>query len=116
MKIPLALSAPCAASLGASAAAGGAQVLNDDVHFPEGPVWYHGKLYYVEYDRNTVTVWDGTKNAIFWSEKGCGPSAVSPTAHGDLVITCMTTARSAVFLPEGKTLPPYDMTRMAIDS
>ena len=57
------------------------RVINDDVHFAEGPVWYHGKLYYVEYDRNTVDTWDGKKNAIFWTKKGCGPSAVVPTAQ-----------------------------------
>src|SRR5690348_15003106 len=39
-------------------------VLNNDVHFAEGPVWHDGKLYYVEYDRNTVTVWDGKSNRI----------------------------------------------------
>ena len=38
------------------------KVLNDDAHFAEGPVWYHGKLYYVEYDRNSVTIWDGSHN------------------------------------------------------
>jgi sugar lactone lactonase YvrE len=59
----------------------GVQVLNDDAHFPEGPVWYRGKLYYVEYDRNAVMTWDGKKNAVFSAERGCGQSAVVPTAH-----------------------------------
>jgi sugar lactone lactonase YvrE len=58
--------------------AGGIFVLNNDAHFPEGPVWYRGKLYYVEYDRNTV----------FSVEKGCGESAVAPTSHGEFVTTC----------------------------
>ncbi|MBV8910827.1 MAG: hypothetical protein JOZ89_08705, partial [Gammaproteobacteria bacterium] len=26
------------------------KVLNEDAHFAEGPIWYRGKLYYVEYD------------------------------------------------------------------
>lgn len=56
-----------------NAHAGDIQVLNADVHFPEGPVWYQGKLYYVEYDRHSVTTWDGQKNTIFWSQQGCGP-------------------------------------------
>ena len=81
------LSLGLATALAAAAPADGIRVLNDDVHFPEGPVWYHGKLYYVEYDRNTVTTWDGQKNAIFWSQKGCGPSAVIATVRGDLVTT-----------------------------
>ena len=66
----------------------GVRVLNDDAHFPEGPVWYQGKLYYVEYDRNAVMTWDGSKNAVFSAEKGCGQSAVVPTAQGEFLTTC----------------------------
>ena len=34
-----------AAILASQAHADGMRVLNDDAHFPEGPAWYHGKLY-----------------------------------------------------------------------
>ena len=54
----------CAAGMSCSAQ-NGIKVLNDDAHYPEGPVWYHGKLYYVEYDRNAVMTWDGKKNTVF---------------------------------------------------
>ena len=57
----------CAAACRFSALSG-VQVLNPDAHYPEGPIWYHGKLYYVEYDRNTVTAWDGRSNAVFSAE------------------------------------------------
>jgi gluconolactonase len=84
-----------------------ALVLNADAHFPEGPVWYHGKLYYVEYDRNTVTAWDGEKNAIFWSQKGCGPSAVIPTAQGEFLTTCYDNNSIGRLSADGKNLPAY---------
>jgi gluconolactonase len=96
-----------AAVLPFAADADGIQVLNGDVHFPEGPVWYHGKLYYVEYDRNTVTTWDGKNNAIFWSQKGCGPSAVAPTVRGDLVATCYDNNTIGRMSADGKDLPAY---------
>jgi gluconolactonase len=83
------------------------RILNDDVHFPEGPVWYHGKLYYVEYDRNTVTTWDGKNNAIFWSQKGCGPSAVITTAQGEFLTTCYDNGTIGRISADGKTLAPY---------
>jgi gluconolactonase len=83
------------------------RILNDDVHFPEGPVWYHGKLYYVEYDRNTVTTWDGKTNAIFWSQKGCGPSAVITTAQGEFLTTCYDNGTIGRISADGKTLAPY---------
>jgi sugar lactone lactonase YvrE len=83
------------------------KVINADAHFPEGPIWYQGKLYYVEYDRNSVTVWDGTKNTIFWSKKGCGPSAVIPTARGEFLTTCYDSGSIGRIAADGKDLPPY---------
>jgi gluconolactonase len=106
-KYLLALLALLAAANIASAASDGVKVINGDVHFPEGPVWYHGKLYYVEYDRNTVTMWDGQKNAVFWSKKGCGPSAVIPTAHGEFLTTCYDNGTIGRISADGKDLPAY---------
>jgi gluconolactonase len=82
-------------------------VLNDDAHFAEGPIWYHGKLYYVEYDRNSVTTWDGRQNRIFWSKPGCGPSAVIPTASGEFLTTCYDSGTIGHIAADGKDLPPY---------
>jgi gluconolactonase len=83
------------------------KVLNDDAHFAEGPVWYHGKLYYVEYDRNAVTTWDGVKNTQFWSKPGCGPSAVIPTAKGEFLTTCYDSGTIGRISADGKDLPAY---------
>ena len=94
----------CAA---AYARAADVRVLNDDAHFAEGPIWYHGKLYYVEYDRNSVTTWDGTKNSIFWSKPGCGPSAVIPTARGEFLTTCYDSGTIGHISADGQDLPPY---------
>jgi len=101
------LSVVFAATIACVAHADDVRVLNDDAHFPEGPVWYHDKLYYVEYDRNTVTTWDGRKNAIFWSQKGCGPSAVAPTVRGDLVTSCYDNGTIGRMSADGKNLPAY---------
>jgi sugar lactone lactonase YvrE len=101
------LSTIVAAGIAFNAQAGDIQVLNADVHFPEGPVWYQGRLYYVEYDRNSVTTWDGRKNTIFWSQKGCGPSAVIATAQGEFLTTCYDNGTIGRISADGKTLPPY---------
>jgi sugar lactone lactonase YvrE len=61
----------------------------------------------VEYDRNTVTTWDGEKNTIFWSQKGCGPSAVAPTGRGDLLTTCYDNGTIGHMSADGKALPAY---------
>ena len=83
------------------------RILNDDAHFAEGPIWYHGKLYYVEYDRNSVTTWDGAKNTVFWSKPGCGPSAVIPTARGEFLTTCYDGGAIGRMSADGRDLPPY---------
>jgi gluconolactonase len=95
------------ASAASTVLANDVRVLNDDAHFAEGPIWYHGKLYYVEYDRNSVTVWDGVKNSLFWTKKGCGPSAVIPTARGEFLTTCYDSGSLGRISAEGKDLPPY---------
>jgi gluconolactonase len=102
-----------AALLLAASIAGGApgaaevRVLNDDAHFPEGPVWYRGKLYYVEYDRSAVMVWDGVKNAVFSAEKGCGQSAVVPTVRGEFLTTCYDNGSIGRMSADGTVLPAY---------
>src|SRR5271155_520444 len=85
----------------------GIKVLNDDAHYPEGPIWYQGKLYYVEYDRNAVMTWDGTKNAVFAAEKGCGQSAVVPTVHGEFLTTCYDNGTIGRMSADGTVLPAY---------
>ncbi len=83
------------------------RVLNADASYPEGPVWHQGKLYYVEYGRNQITTWDGKKNAVFSSEKGCGQSAVIPTARGEFLTTCYDSGTVGRIAADGKLLAPY---------
>ena len=85
----------------------GLRVLNADAHYPEGPVWFRDKLYYVEYDRNAVMVWDGRENRVFSAEKGCGQSAVVPTRDGGFLTTCYDNGTIGRIAPDGKSLPPY---------
>jgi sugar lactone lactonase YvrE len=86
-------------------------VLNPDAHFPEGPIWHDGKLYYVEYDRNTVTVWDGKSNQVFATLKGCGPSAVIRTPRGEYLTTCYDNGTIGRISADGKLLPAWDHDR-----
>jgi gluconolactonase len=54
-----------------------------------------------------VTVWDGAKNTIFWSQKGCGPSAVIATVRGEFLTTCYDSNSIGRISTDGRTLPPY---------
>ncbi len=94
-------------ALGAHAAPPEVKVLNDDASYPEGPVWYQGKVYYVEYGRNVITAWDGKANHRVWSQEGCGPSAVVVDRRGEFLTTCYDNGTIGRFAADGKTLPPY---------
>ncbi|MBV8806468.1 MAG: SMP-30/gluconolactonase/LRE family protein [Sinobacteraceae bacterium] len=96
------------ACLAMSVEAADFRVLNEDAHFPEGPIWYSGRLYYVEYDRNTVTVWDGKSNQVFATLPGCGPSAVIRIASGEFLTTCYDNGTIGRLSAEGKPLPAWD--------
>lgn len=98
----------CLAAFPTAADAGMAKVINDDAYFPEGPVWYQSKLFYVEYGRQTIMTWDGKENGEFWRQDGCGPSAVVPLPTGEFLVTCYDSGTIARVSADGKTELNYD--------
>jgi sugar lactone lactonase YvrE len=84
------------------------EVINDKAEFPEGPVLYNNKLYYVEYAGNTVMTWDGKTNSVFWKQDGIGPSAVIPTDGGEFLVTGYDSNTIIKISAEGKTVEIYD--------
>ena len=56
--------------------AGAAGAIDPNAHYPEGPAWRDGQLYYVEYSAGNIKRWDGTQARIFWHQDGCGPSGL----------------------------------------
>jgi gluconolactonase len=70
-----------------SAHAGTVSVLDPDAHYPEGPVWRDGQLYFVEYSAGNIKRWDGQRATIIWHRDGCGPSGLIDF-HGHWLIAC----------------------------
>ena len=50
--------------------------IDPDAHYPEGPLWYQGKLFYVEYSASNIKVWDGRQARIWWHRDKCGANSV----------------------------------------
>lgn len=90
------------AAFSSSLLAGDAAVIDGDADFPEGPYWADDKLYYAEYGGNRVSVWDGGSSSTFWSQDGCGPSAVMPYQDGWLV-TCYDNGSYVQLAADGTT-------------
>jgi gluconolactonase len=69
--------APCAPLL----------TVDPDAHYPEGPLWRDGKLFYVEYAQSNIKVWDGKRASVYWHKDGCGANALIPF-KADLLVAC----------------------------
>lgn len=64
------------------------QVIDPNALYPEGPMWWHGKLYYVEYAGNGIKVWDGHGITYFWKKLQCGPNGLIPYGNDDILVAC----------------------------
>jgi gluconolactonase len=72
----------------ASASAYQVETINTHASYPEGPLWLHGTLYYVEYGKDRVMTLHHGRNRVLWTEKGCGANGLVRTGHGNLVVAC----------------------------
>jgi gluconolactonase len=62
-------------------------VVDGAVAYPEGPVFYRGRLHYVEYSAGTVRRLDPSGPVVWWHSADCGPSGLA--VYGDhLVVAC----------------------------
>lgn len=83
------------------------RIVNAHAQFPEGPAWVGTKLYYAEYGRHSITVWDGRRNDVLWTEAGAGPAAAVPFAGG-LAVTAYDAGALIEISMTGQTLRRYD--------
>jgi gluconolactonase len=61
--------------------------IDGDAHYPEGPLWRDGKLFYVEYSTNNIKSWDGRTPRVYWHKDGCGASGLIPWKD-HLLVAC----------------------------
>jgi sugar lactone lactonase YvrE len=71
----------------ASAVADQVTAIDPDAHYPEGPLWRDGKLFYVEYALSNVKTWDGKRTTVYWHKDGCGANALIPF-NDHLLVAC----------------------------
>lgn len=66
----------------------GMEVIDAHALYPEGPMWWHGELYYVEYAGNGIKRWNGKRIAYFWKKLHCGPNGLVSFGRGDILVAC----------------------------
>lgn len=64
------------------------EVIDPHALYPEGPLWWHSKLYYVEYAGNDIKVWNGKSITYFWKKMHCGPNGLVTFGHDDILVAC----------------------------
>jgi len=61
--------------------------VDPQAHYPEGPLWHNGKLYFVEYSASNIKSWDGQHLKVYWHKDGCGANSLIPFGVG-LLVAC----------------------------
>jgi len=69
--------------------------------YPEGPLWLGERLYYAEMAADRVMVRDADGARLFFSQKGCGPTAIAPYGAGFLIL-CHRGARVVAVDAQGR--------------
>jgi gluconolactonase len=54
--------------------------------YPEGPLWQGDRLYYAEMRADRIMQVEGENVGVFFSQAGCGPTAIAPYGAGFLVL------------------------------
>ena len=56
--------------------------------YPEGLLWHKGQLYFTEMGADRVTLIEGGATRPFWTDPGCGPTAISPFGQLGFLVNC----------------------------
>jgi sugar lactone lactonase YvrE len=59
-----------------------------DASYPEGPIWLGSRLLYAEMAADRVMEWVDGRRGVFWSERGCGPTAIAPFRGSEFIVLC----------------------------
>jgi gluconolactonase len=72
----------------ANGARAGVSVIDPHAKYPEGPLWDHGRLLYVEYAGDDIKSWDGKQVAVFWHKEHCGANALIHFGTDHILVAC----------------------------
>src|SRR5690242_4940630 len=59
-----------------------------DVLGPEGPLYIDGKLYYVGWVSNALSMWDGKTSVVLNRAPNCGHNGLAVTARKTFMLAC----------------------------
>ncbi len=74
-------------ALATAARAAAPVAIDPDAHYPEGPLWRDGRLFYVEYSASNIKTWDGRAAKVYWHRDKCGANSMIPYKD-HLLVAC----------------------------
>ena len=77
-----------ASMLAASAALAGEVTVVQGIHGPEGPLVVDGALYFVGWNDNTLSKWDGHETTVIHRLEGCGHNGLALTRQKTFLLAC----------------------------
>ncbi|MGO8855104.1 MAG: SMP-30/gluconolactonase/LRE family protein [Steroidobacteraceae bacterium] len=90
MRVPTRILAPwsllCLFQMGVACA--GVDTIDAHAQYPEGPMWDHGRLLYVEYAGNDIKRWDGQQSTVYWRKDHCGANALIHFRGDHILVAC----------------------------
>ncbi len=89
------------------AAAAEPVAIDSHARYPEGPLWWQGHLYYVEYTENDIKRWDGHVQ-VFWHRDKCGASGLIGFGPDHLLVACYDANTLVELDASGHELRTYD--------
>lgn len=94
----------------AARSAGAAEpvAIDAQARYPEGPLWWQGRLYYVEYTENDIKSWDGHASHVFWRRDRCGASGLIGFGPDHLLVACYDANTLVELDASGRELRRYD--------
>ena len=79
-----------------------------DLRGPEGPLYVDGKLYFVEWVSNTLSVWDGKQTTVLNSTARCGHNGLALTKKKTFMLACTDQGAILEIGLEGRQLRRWD--------
>src|ERR1700681_643073 len=64
------------------------ELIDAHARYPEGPLWYQGRLLYVEYAGDGIKAWDGKESKDYWRKDHCGASGLIYFGEHHILVAC----------------------------
>jgi len=78
--------------------------------YPEGPLWVGERLFYAEMPLDRVVEWKAGKRRDFWSEPGCGPTAIALFRGAEFIVLCHLGGRLAHLDRDGRKVGEFKIS------